>query len=149
MLENTILFLNDWHIKCKHEITFLCTQTNVWKIKWWNYLIDSCLTGLHDSHILSSKHPLHPCTHCNTPTSSSQHQHFVMLFGRGRAARVKIRDSYSYSFGVAQPQTTQCSHSVSVQQGQVILVGSSANTLTRTETNINKSIFIQWLRGRM
>ena len=55
-----------------------------------------------------------------------------MLFGRGRAARVKIGDSHAC--GVAQPQTTQCSHSVSEQKRQVILVGSNADTLTRTET---------------
>lgn len=70
------------------------------------------LTGLHDSDVPSSHQPLHPCTHRNAPTASSEHQHLVMLCGGGPAARVKIRDGPGG--GVALPQTTQCSHSVCV-----------------------------------
>ena len=81
-------------------------------------LLDPCLTGLHNSHVLSSHHPLHSSSHCNPPTSSSKHQHFVMLFGKGSTACVKLRDAD----GVALPQTTQCSHSVSEQK--VILVSN-------------------------
>lgn len=60
-----------------------CTKRNV----------GPCLAGLHNGHILSTHHPLHPCTHCNAPTSSSEHEHFEMLFGRGTAAGMEMRDS--------------------------------------------------------